>query len=845
LKKQFNLRRLLPIGFACIFGLFLLFNAMAGAVMPLPAYGEPWAGVDFDSMLSGDTHVFYGEYEVPFNCDNMGQVTSWDVLNPVSYRVLGEEKNDGYLTLMSDYLVSSQPYALSSSSSNHYDNSYIRKWLNDDFLKGAFSIEEQWAIVTQDILIRAFNYSGGAEETGSFTINGNVATYPLPTTNDKIHLPWGKFNDTDSRATAYWSSDYAVDPIYRLPTIEYLKDGVTLTIYTRLRSPAYRTAGSAIIPSTVYNYEYTNIGFRGDATAEGIMPIFKLDPKKIIFASPIVTATPGPHQIAASPAYPAPAAGTAYKLTVLDDSLDPAAGGIYNGTNVVGINDTLPVASGGQLVLGMEIKTAQNSGYSIRYKIVSSGNDLLGYGVKGGPLTADVNSFTIIAQDLDEQPLANGIYDVYVWLQKDYATTSFASSTPQYFKISVGGIFNKSPVLSNGSASRSSDSAATVGFISDKGGTYYYQVLPPASPTPSAADIKLADGAGAAMSAGQNTINLTTLTAGEQKIHIVGEDAAGGISNVLSVTIAAYSPPIPDVGGGGGGGGSLDATISPTKADFDLNSGSDIPITLTLNGHKLNNLKNGSYTLKEGTDYSISGKIVTFKASYLATLPKGAQIIVFEMNGGKNPQLTVTVIDTTETKVSFAPFIQGFEDNTFRGEAPITREQFVTILYRLKNPRTAPTADKASPSFGDVAPSRWSFDAIEWAKKAGIIEADSSGNFRPAQPLTRAEMAVMLMKAEKLTEPAENIFSDLDGHKDKDAILMAVEAKIFTGYPDGAFKPDGNTTRAEAVAALIRYLLKGEPSEGMLQNKSISFTDVSDTYWAYKYIVLAVDGLEQ
>jgi len=190
---------------------------------------------------------------------------------------------------------------------------------------------------------------------------------------------------------------------------------------------------------------------------------------------------------------------------------------------------------------------------------------------------------------------------------------------------------------------------------------------------------------------------------------------------------------------------------------------------------------------------------------------------------------------------SFAPFIKGFEDNTFRGNALMTREQFITILFRLKNAQQAPTADKGSPSFADVDPKRWSYGAIEWALQAGII-AGKGGNFRPAQPLTRAEMAVMLVKAEGLTEQAPNTFNDLAGHASSGDILKAVAAKIFNGYPDGSFKPDGSTTRNEAVTALVRYLLGGEPAGDMWQDSVLTFSDVARGHWAYKYIALAVKG---
>jgi hypothetical protein len=162
-------------------------------------------------------------------------------------------------------------------------------------------------------------------------------------------------------------------------------------------------------------------------------------------------------------------------------------------------------------------------------------------------------------------------------------------------------------------------------------------------------------------------------------------------------------------------------------------------------------------------------------------------------NGGDRGSGQSAVIEEPETPlvepVTFAPFIEGFEDNTFRGNTLITREQFVAILYRLNAP-SKPLADKNNPSFADVASDRWSYDATEWALEAGIIEI-ADGNFRPDEALTRAEMAVMLVKADKLTKMAANTFTDLAGHPDRDTILNAVEAQVFIGYPDGSFKPEG------------------------------------------------------
>lgn len=214
--------------------------------------------------------------------------------------------------------------------------------------------------------------------------------------------------------------------------------------------------------------------------------------------------------------------------------------------------------------------------------------------------------------------------------------------------------------------------------------------------------------------------------------------------------------------------------------------------------------------------------------------------------GPVNPGGGNTQIDDEENPLSdaiaFDAFIKGFEDGTFRGTVEITREEFVTILYRLKTGANAPLADAGTPSFKDVAPTHWSYDEVEWALAEKIISPDADGNFRPRAALTRSEMAVMLVLAESFTVAAENTFTDLAGHPDRDAILKAVKAGIFKGYPDGSFRPDGATQRSEAVTALIRYLLGGEPTDDILEGLTESFSDVSSTDWAYKYILLAVNG---
>jgi len=208
------------------------------------------------------------------------------------------------------------------------------------------------------------------------------------------------------------------------------------------------------------------------------------------------------------------------------------------------------------------------------------------------------------------------------------------------------------------------------------------------------------------------------------------------------------------------------------------------------------------------------------------------------------PPDEVDIIDTETplfAPISFVTFINGYPNNTFRGTNTINREEFINILFKLKNP-DLPATVTFRQSFNDIAPGRWSHEAIEWAVTAGIIEVDGTGSFFPKGALTRGDVAVMLAKAEGWTEKAENIFSDIENHKYYEYILLAVNAGVFEGYPDGTFRADAPISRYELVTAMVRYLLGGEPTDEMWENIDVSFTDVRRDQWHFRYLALATQG---
>jgi uncharacterized repeat protein (TIGR02543 family) len=121
----------------------------------------------------------------------------------------------------------------------------------------------------------------------------------------------------------------------------------------------------------------------------------------------------------------------------------------------------------------------------------------------------------------------------------------------------------------------------------------------------------------------------------------------------------------------------------------------------------------------------------------------------------------------------------------------------------------------------------------------GIFSGFPDGSFRPAESLTRAQAAriVDLAGSIPISDDSTPTFSDVSpSHWAYGEIEAAVNAGLLTGYPDGTFKPDSTITRAEAVILLLN-LSKEELSQG---KRYIS--DVSTDNWAYPYIETAIEA---
>ncbi|HEY3375706.1 MAG TPA: SpoIID/LytB domain-containing protein [Candidatus Aquicultor sp.] len=145
--------------------------------------------------------------------------------------------------------------------------------------------------------------------------------------------------------------------------------------------------------------------------------------------------------------------------------------------------------------------------------------------------------------------------------------------------------------------------------------------------------------------------------------------------------------------------------------------------------------------------------------------------------------------------------IGGYSDGRFKPTATVTRAEFAKMLCLALNIPTGGTS-----TFVDVN-GNWAESYISALVAKGITNGYSDGTFRPSALITRAEICTIIARAKTLTtgsKPAS--FPDISSHWAETSIELVASNGIVTGYPEGAFKPGANATRAEIAVIISRML---------------------------------------
>lgn len=188
-------------------------------------------------------------------------------------------------------------------------------------------------------------------------------------------------------------------------------------------------------------------------------------------------------------------------------------------------------------------------------------------------------------------------------------------------------------------------------------------------------------------------------------------------------------------------------------------------------------------------------------------------------------------------------FVNGYEDNTVRPDALVSRAEFVKMLVEAVGGYD-PEIDYGD-SYRDVGKNKWYANYIAYGKRIKIIDGYNDGTFHPEETITRAEGAKLIYGVlEDVPEfDGTSNFKDVQG---TEWFAQSVEALyslgIINGYEDGTFRPSNNIYRKEAIKMIV-MISRIAPTEEELENIKLyadsPFRDLERKHWAYAYILRA------
>ena len=215
---------------------------------------------------------------------------------------------------------------------------------------------------------------------------------------------------------------------------------------------------------------------------------------------------------------------------------------------------------------------------------------------------------------------------------------------------------------------------------------------------------------------------------------------------------------------------------------IDFESGRPIP-DATVSVGKTGNI---TVILPDGTDMDKDNRITVIVTDNKNTPQEGMTVIVKNDLGNtadgktdKNGELTVPYV---AVEVKHGAYILGYPDGTFGPARNMTRSEAAAIFARLLSERKGESiATSAQTKFEDVPSNAWYAGYVQYLTGYGVV----------------------------------------------------------TGITDKTFEPDKAVTRAEFTAMAVRFFEVYGSGNARIMEQYAGFNDVSEGYWAAKYIEAA------
>ena len=154
-------------------------------------------------------------------------------------------------------------------------------------------------------------------------------------------------------------------------------------------------------------------------------------------------------------------------------------------------------------------------------------------------------------------------------------------------------------------------------------------------------------------------------------------------------------------------------------------------------------------------------------------------------------------------------------NGVYRPNDTMTRAEFVTILYRACG---SPKPAKAA-SFTDLTQT-WYRDPIAWAEENQVVNGVGNGKFDPSGPVTREQLVTILFRLSDGQSGMESMFTSAydDAYTDagqisayaKPAVYWSIYHEILCGQQSltvpATLAPRAAANRAQIAVMIVRYL---------------------------------------
>lgn len=171
--------------------------------------------------------------------------------------------------------------------------------------------------------------------------------------------------------------------------------------------------------------------------------------------------------------------------------------------------------------------------------------------------------------------------------------------------------------------------------------------------------------------------------------------------------------------------------------------------------------------------------------------------------------------DAELDKENHYAYIIGDDEGNVRPMADISRAEVATIFFRLFTDDTRTKYWSKTNTYSDVAEGDWYNNAISTLSNAKVLTGYEDGTFKPNAPITRAEFAAIVSRLTDGIYEGYDLFDDIKNSWAREYINRASYKGWVQGDGNKKYRPADNITRAEAMTLINNVLIRHVEESGM------------------------------